>query len=84
MDGDGLNNRRLNLRIVTHAQNLQNKKPYANGSGVRGVHLANGRWRAQARLAGVKYEVGTFATQEEAATAIAAWRAENMPFSRVR
>jgi hypothetical protein len=37
IDGDTLNNRRENLRIVTYEQNMQNKKPWGK-SGHRGVY----------------------------------------------
>lgn len=39
-DGNGLDNRRANLRLATHQQNTGNQKPSrVNTSGYRGVHL---------------------------------------------
>lgn len=73
-DGDGLNNRRSNLRTATRAQNGQNVKPRkTNSSGFKGVtwHKENRRWCAQIKAQGVKKHIGYFATAEEAASAYA-------------
>lgn len=48
-DGDGLNNRRGNLRQATRSQNARNMRMKAvNTSGIKGVswHKASNRWRA--------------------------------------
>ncbi len=63
VDGNGLNNRRSNLRIVTVQQNQQNKSVLVtNKSGFKGVHLnkATGLWRAQIHHNGRKYSLGYF------------------------
>ncbi len=63
--GDGLDNRRENLRIVTRSQNLRNCKTFKNSkSGFKGVifNPVNGKWKAIINL-------GTFDTPEEAAKA---------------
>src|SRR5215467_5885190 len=39
IDDDGLNNRRSNLRIVTHAQNIQRAPMPLGESGYRGVSM---------------------------------------------
>lgn len=51
INGDGLDNRRSNLRGVGHADNLINRGPQKNNkSGYKGVHLhACGKWAAQFR-----------------------------------
>lgn len=79
---DTLDNRRSNLRVVTNAENRQNLRP-RKGRLYRGVFFdaRAGKWRAQSRLNGKKYNLGCFATEAEAGMASAAWRAENMPFS---
>lgn len=48
-NGNGLDNRKCNIRLVTWADNSLNKKIYKNNtSGVRGVYLTkNGLWIAQ-------------------------------------
>lgn len=67
-DGDGLNNRRSNLRSATHSENMRNAKCRVDSrSGYKGVRFVpqTGHWIA--RLATKR--VGTFATAEEAARA---------------
>lgn len=47
-DGNGLNNRRENIRLATHGQNMTNRETRrVNTSGYKGVVLRNGRWLAQ-------------------------------------
>jgi hypothetical protein len=75
IDGDGLNNRRSNLRLATHAQNGQNqRRSRANASGFKGVSWSSrvGRWQAAIRIAGRKVFLGYYGTPEEAHTAYSA------------
>lgn len=64
-DGDGLNNRRHNLRSCSHRQNLSNqKKQSGRSSSFKGVSLAStGKWRAQLDST----HLGYFDTEEAAA-----------------
>lgn len=59
IDGNGLNNQRGNLRICTHAQNMQNRAKHKNGttSQYKGVYWDKFKERfvAQCRLDGKKY-----------------------------
>jgi hypothetical protein len=66
-DGDGLNNRRKNLRPCSRSENQANSRRQPGTSGFRGVCIdrKTGRWIAQ--LANVR--IGTFVTPEEAACA---------------
>lgn len=67
IDGDGLNNRRSNLRFATPSQNMQNKRKKANGtSRFKGVSWdkSHNKWRSQIRLNGVVYKLGTFDDEE--------------------
>ena len=79
--------RRSNLRLATHAENMQNQADFGNRgpktSRYRGVtrRKDNGQWQAQAGLGKVHYHLGTYATEDEAARVVAAFRAERMPFS---
>jgi len=70
IDGDGLNNRRANIRVCTQSVNQRNRSLCRrNKSGVIGVvpAVAAGMWIAQGSAEGVRYHLGTFATVEEAA-----------------
>ncbi len=70
IDGDPCNNRRGNLRIVTKQQNAANSASRGGVSEYRGVFPAgNGRWRAQISSKGLRKDLGTFDTEEEAAQA---------------
>lgn len=86
INGDRLDNRRENLRIVTRAQNNQNTPARGGSSAHRGVSFCKqtGRWRATAGLNGKLHHIGRFDTEAEAAEAAWAWRAENMPFATRR
>ena len=63
-DGNGLDNRRFNLRFASHSQNCCNReaKGYA-------FHRAIGKWQAQIGLHGRSIFLGYFSTEEEAAAA---------------
>lgn len=67
IDGDGLNNRRSNLRVCISRDNTRNRrKPKHNTSGHMGVkRLYNGKWSARIR----GNHIGVFASKEEAGAA---------------
>lgn len=83
INGNKLDNRRSNLCVVTGAQNSQNRRSYRGSfSRFRGVYRTPyGRWMAQSRFNGKLHYHGTFDTEEEAAMAASAWRAQHMPYS---
>ena len=83
IDGNTLDNRRANLRIVTDAENAQNQGSRGGSSRYRGVtwDRSRGRWMASHMLNGRRTTIGRYATEDEAGRAAAAWRAEHMPFS---
>lgn len=59
-----VDNRKENLRLVTHRQNHENRRDQsAFGAGVQRIGT---RFRAQARIAGRAHHVGMFDTPEEA------------------
>jgi len=69
-DGDGLNNRRKNIRIATPAQNMANKVvERRNRLGIKGVSLDGGRYRATIKPDGRTIHLGRYNTPEEAAAA---------------
>jgi hypothetical protein len=70
IDGDGLNNQRYNLRIVTNRSNHQNLEAHRQGHLV-GTYLIKDHyrtkpWKAVMRVNGKKKTIGYFATQQEA------------------
>lgn len=63
IDGNGLNNRRSNLRAATVAENAHNrKKPANNSSGYKGVHWRKRecKWIARIMVQGVRMYLGHF------------------------
>lgn len=68
-DGDGLNNRRSNLRHVTRNQNSFNQKtPKNNTSGYKGVSFnkKRGKWVSSIGVSWKKRQLGYYATAEDA------------------
>lgn len=74
IDGDGLNNRRVNLRMATARQNAQNRKtPTNNTSGHKGVYWSkkSGKWVARIKRDGRLSVLGYFTEKDDAAVAYA-------------
>lgn len=68
IDGDGLNNRRANLRECTQAENNLNQgRRSDNKSGFKGVFFDNrsGKWRAEIRRGGTTTYLGFFESPAE-------------------
>jgi hypothetical protein len=69
-NGNGLDNRRCNMRAADHVKNAANAKVYANTStGHRGVDRRGRGYRARIQREGKRVELGTFGTLEEASRA---------------
>ena len=69
IDGDGLNNKWNNLRVVTMSENQKNRRLNANSkSGVTGVsfYAITKKWRASISIDGKKKHLGYFEAFEEA------------------
>lgn len=66
INGDGLDNRRENLRITDLSGNNSNRR-YAGSSGFRGVYKVGNRWRAILRARGGSFNGGYFDDPAEAA-----------------
>lgn len=82
IDQNGLNNKRSNLRVVTHAQNMQNVSSHRGASSqYRGVFLNKGKWVAVVRQNGKNIILGRFENELDAAAAAAEMRRISMPFS---
>jgi hypothetical protein len=74
VNGDGLCNRRVNLRAATKAQNSQNRRTNANSkSGIKGVRWNERakKWHVEITANGTRHWIGYFATVETAADAYA-------------
>ena len=69
IDRNTLNNKRSNLRLVTHSVNMRNKRlPSNNSSGTKGVcwHKGMSKWIAQFKLNGRIKHLGYFECKEDA------------------
>jgi hypothetical protein len=73
INGNGLDNRRANLRSVTNAQNGRNchRRSANPSSQFLGVHLnkKSGKWRAKVRIDGKQITLGSHDSELEAALA---------------
>ena len=77
INNNGLDNRRLNLRVATRSENMQNKRKSGcmNGknttSAYKGVnwHKSSSKWISRIRLNGVRKFLGYFKNEKEAAMA---------------
>jgi hypothetical protein len=69
INGDGLDNRRINLRSCSHAQNCRNRRTFSSKSGFKGVYKSRNKWIAQLQPFRNRKYLGTFPTKEEAAIA---------------
>ena len=67
IDGESLNNRKSNLRLVTRLENIQNAKAKCtNKMGFRGIYPADGKYWASITVNKVRYGFKGFDTLEEA------------------
>ena len=72
INGDGLDNRRANLRVATHAENQHNQKPRTGtSSAYKGVswHKQAQKWRAYIEVDRKYIYLGLFDDEVEAALA---------------
>ena len=80
INGNGLDNRRSNLRTVTHQQNMLNTRvrKKAKYSKHRGVtwHKLNKKWYSQITVDRKNVYLGSFDTEEEAKAVYDAYRKE--------
>lgn len=86
INGDGLDNRRVNLRAATPRENARNRRVRSDSlSGFKGVRrLSSGTWIARIEVGGRRVSLGSFDTAESAALAYDAAAVEHFgEFARV-
>jgi hypothetical protein len=78
---DKLDNRRANLRIVSHASQVENVPARGGSSSHRGVTWNKQRrmWAARASVRGKRHHLGYFDDEQEAARAALTFRQQHMP-----
>ena len=85
INGDPLDNRKVNLRLIPTWGNQQNLANLVrtNKSGYRGVswYKPLGKWRAKVCVNKKHYHLGYFDNKEEAAEVAKEFRRKNMPYS---
>lgn len=72
IDGDGLNNKKINLRTCTRSENCRNRKPYGSSPylGVSWYGFNNkNKWSATIKINGRQKCLGYFSVEAEAAIA---------------
>jgi hypothetical protein len=70
INSDGLDNRRENLRAVSRGQQMRNiRKRSDSKHEFKGIGKIGNKWEARIRVDGVRYYIGLFSSQKEAAIA---------------
>jgi hypothetical protein len=69
INGNGLDNRRCNLRLCNNAQNSMNRKKVLAKSGYKGVYPVGNKWQASIWLNKKKKHLGLFGDKKKAAKA---------------
>lgn len=71
IDGDGVNNRLLNLRLATYTENNRNSASRGGKSKYKGVYWfkRDSKWQAQLQVGDKKQHIGYFDNEEDAAEA---------------
>lgn len=74
INGNGLDNRRANLRIVSLSENVANRQKSRCGNKCPGVYLDRGKWIARLTINYKQHHIGVFEKEEDAILAINALR----------
>ena len=70
INGNSLDNRKSNLRVCSHAENIWNRSAHSNNtSGYKGVSKSDNKWKACIKKHGKFYYLGVFDTPQEASEA---------------
>ena len=76
INGNGLDNRRINLRVVDVAQNVANRQKSRCGNKCPGVYLSNGKWLARITVNYKQHRLGFFEQESDAISALNAFRVQ--------
>jgi len=67
INGDGTDNRWINLRLVTHLENCRNTRIRINNiSGYHGIHFNGNSWVVRINVNGVRKYLGCFSNKNKA------------------
>lgn len=72
INGNPLDNQRINLRVCTQRQNMQNRKPNRNKAslpGIKGVYPHGNKWKVLIMINGKNKYIGLYSTIKEASEA---------------
>jgi hypothetical protein len=73
LDGNKRDNRRANLRVCTHAENMKNVRVHRDTlSGLKGAHKSGDQWESRIMVDGKRMFLGIFETPEDAHNAYVA------------
>jgi hypothetical protein len=76
INGNGLDNRRINLRVVDVAQNVANRQKSRCGNKCPGVYLRDGKWFARITVNYKQHRLGVFEQESDAISALNAFRVQ--------
>lgn len=85
-DSNTLNNKRLNLRLCSQSDNMQNRLGAQSNSSTKalGVYYikARGKYGARVTINKINYNLGQFFSKEEAIKVVTSFREKYVPFSK--
>lgn len=84
INGDRLDCRRVNLRVVDRKANTQNRPPVAGStSRYRGVwwNTQCRKWQVEVKVNGKRHYLGVYSGEDEAGAVAEAFRAKHVPYS---
>lgn len=74
INGNGLDNRRANLRVVDVCENVANRQQSRCGNKCPGVYQRGDKWLARLTINYKQHRIGLFETEAEAIAALNAFR----------
>lgn len=77
INGNGLDNRRSNLRVVSVAENVANRQKSRSGNKCPGVYKRDKKWLARVTINYVQHRIGLFDNEFDAITAVNKFRIQN-------